>query len=80
MTNCLLPWLPSISERSRKVAAADRLLKRSFDIRHKVSAQRRNPWPVALWRAFVCPLKSNGGSWLKNLTDVLLQAFRAPVA
>jgi hypothetical protein len=52
MTSCLLPWLPSRSERSRKVAAADWLLKRSLDVRHEVSDQRRNLWLGALLRAF----------------------------
>ena len=52
MTGCLLQWLPSRSERSRKGAAADRLLKRSLDMRQEVSDQRRNRWLVAFLRAF----------------------------
>ena len=52
MTSCLLPWLPSRSERSRKVAAARRLLKQSLDVRTEVSDRSRNRWLAALLRAF----------------------------
>jgi hypothetical protein len=52
MTSCLLPWFWSRSERSRKVAAADRLGKRSLEMRPEVSDQSRNRWLVALLRAF----------------------------
>jgi hypothetical protein len=48
----LLQWLLSSSKQSHKVAVADRLLKRSLDMRHEVSDQSRNRWLEALLRAF----------------------------
>ena len=52
MASCLIQWLRSSSKRSRNVAAADRLLKRSVGIRHEVSARSRNLRLEALLRAF----------------------------
>jgi hypothetical protein len=52
MTSCLLQWLRSSSKPSRNVAAADRLLKQSLDVRPEVSDQSRNLWLEALLRAF----------------------------
>jgi hypothetical protein len=47
----LLQWLLSSSQQSHKVAVADRLLKRSLDMRHEVSDQSSR-WLEALLRAF----------------------------
>jgi hypothetical protein len=80
MTSCLLQSLLTGSERSRTVGTAEQFLKQSSDIRQEVTDQRRNLWLAARWRALAPRLKSNGGSWFKNLTDALLQAFRVPEA